>query len=48
MLKVLKNGKVVEKLGNVHLHDKDILMQCTNFIATCYGFNDETDDNNTL
>ena len=43
VLKVLKSGKTVESLGNVQVHEKDILLQCTAFIAACYGHSDETD-----
>ena len=42
-LKVLRSGKTVESLGNVQVHERDILLQCTAFIAACYGHIDETD-----
>ena len=43
VLRVLKSGRSVEKLGHIDEHDADVLLQCTAFIAACYGYTDETD-----
>ena len=43
-LKVLKKAgeECLNKLGNMEEHDDDIKNQCTSFIASCYGYPQET------
>ena len=44
VLKVLKSGeKSLNKLGNTEERDDDIKNQCTSFIASYYGYPQETD-----